>query len=410
MEPDASASVEVDKRALRAVAVQFFANGATIATVVPRLPDLQEQVDVSIGTLGIVLTVGSLASLTGILFAGRVVARSGSRRVLIYGGVLSIVFLPVIGFATSPVVLAVGLFGLLFFDIFIDVAMNVQGSALSARRHTPVMNRLHGVWSLGAVTGGLVTVAALRAGVSVMVQFVVVAIVLIGVLRLVAPGLLRDDATPTAAAPLRPPESSSSPTESQPESSTTPASTTGAWSRSGLVLGIGGAAAMSIEMTNSDWAAFRLGDDLGAAPGVAGMGFVIFLAAMTVGRLSGDFVQVRVGPTTLIRGASVLILIGAVLATLVASVPVSILGFLIGGLGTAVLFPQLYDRAARWPGPPGSGFTAMLVGQRGSAVATPAIVGVLADTAALSVGQAMAIVIIPAALAVVATTLSRRPR
>ena len=47
---------------------------------------------------------------------------------------------------------------LLFFDIFIDVAMNVQGSALSARRHAPVMNRLHGLWSLGSVAGGVTTV------------------------------------------------------------------------------------------------------------------------------------------------------------------------------------------------------------------------------------------------------------
>ena len=74
-----------------------------------------------------------------------------------------------------------------------------------------------------------------------------------------------------------------------------------------------------------------------------------------------------------------------------------------------MLFPQLYDRAARWPGPPGSGFTAMLVGQRGSVVVTPTVVGVLADTDMLSVGQAMAIVIIPAALAIVATTFTRQP-
>lgn len=405
---DPITSPDIDKRALRAVAVQFFANGATIATIVPRLPDLQEQVDVSIGTLGVVLTIGSLASLIGVLFAGRVVAQAGSRRVLIYGGVLSIGFLPVIGLATSPVLLAFGLFGLLFFDIFIDVAMNVQGSALSARRHTPVMNRLHGLWSLGAVTGGLVTVVSLRADVSVAAQFSVVAIVLIVVLRLVAPGLLRSDDDPTvdvsdAIAPGLVSEEAVAPEAASPRSSG------GVLSFAGLILGIGGAAAMSIEMTNTDWAAFRLGDDLGAAPGAAGLGFVIFSGAMTVGRLSGDFVQVRVGPLALIRGASVLILIGAVLATLIDSVPVSIVGFLIGGLGTAVLFPQLYDRAARWPGPPGSGFAAMLVGQRGSAVATPALVGALANTDAFSVGQAMAIVIIPAALAIMATTFARPP-
>jgi len=397
--PEVSTTSEVDRRALRAVAVQFFANGATIATIVPRLPDLRERVEVSIAGLGVVLTVGTLASLIGVLFAGRVVARVGSRRVLIYGGVLSVAFLPVIGVATTPVVLALGLFGVLFFDIFIDVAMNVQGSALSARRHTPVMNRLHGLWSLGAVTGGLVTVAALRAEVSVTLQLTVVAVVLIGVLRFVAPGLLRSDDEPATTVDLPATAGRGEPTSSS-----------GVLSFAGLVLGVGGAAAMSIEMTNTDWAAFRLGDDLGAAPGVAGLGFVIFSAAMMVGRLSGDWVQVRVGPTSLIRGASVLVAIGAVLATLVDSVPISIVGFLIGGIGTSVLFPQLYDRAARWPGRPGSGFAAMLIGQRGSAVVTPAVVGVLANTDALSVGQAMAIVVIPAAVAIMATTFARPPR
>lgn len=423
---------EIDRRALRAVAVQFFTNGATLATIVPRLPDLRDQVGISIGALGLVLTIGSIASLVGSLFAGRVVARVGSRRVLIYGAVLSIGFLPVVGVATSPFVLAVGLFGVLFFDIFIDVAMNLQGSAISARRHTPVMNRLHGVWSLGSVTGGLVTVAALRADVDVVVQFTAVAVVLIVALRFVAAGLLRTADMPptdvlehvpaTSDAGLIEPAAWPDPAavangtnvaDGAPAEEGAPADTARPperrpWLFTVLVLGVGGVAAMAIEVTNSDWAAFRLGDDLDATPGVAGLGFVIFAAAMTVGRLSGDWIQVRIGPTALVRGAAGLALVGAVLATLVPSVPVSIVGFLIGGLGTAVLFPQLYDRAARWPGPPGSGFAAMLVGQRSAAVVTPALVGALANTDTLSVGDAMAIVLVPSAILLVATTFVRR--
>jgi hypothetical protein len=41
---------------------------------------------------------------------------------------------------------------------------------------------------------------------------------------------------------------------------------------------------------------------------------------------------------------------------------------------------------------------------------TPALVGVLANTDALSVGQAMAIVVIPAAASIMATTFARPPR
>jgi MFS family permease len=386
-------SPEVDRRALRSVAVQFFSNGATYATIVPRLPEIREQVGISIGTLGLVLTVGSLGGLVGTLLTGPVIARFGSRRVMVYGATISLAFLPVIGFTTSPAILAVALFGLLFFDIFIDVAMNVQGSAISARRHTPVMNRLHGLWSLGSVAGGVVTVLTLRAGVSTEVQLTLTALVLIVVLRIMAPGLLHRDEAPEL-------EKAAAAVAERPH--------IGRFGFATMLLAAGGATAMAIELTNGDWASFRLGDDLGASPGVAAFAFLTFTAAMTIGRLGGDWVQVRVGPVQLMRIAPVVIAVGCVLATLVPSVPVSLVGFFVGGIGTSVLFPQLYDRAARWPGPPGSGFASMLIGQRGMGIVTPFIVGGLANTASLDVGQAMAIVILPCAAIVFATTFARR--
>ena len=372
------------------MAVQFFANGTVYATVIPRLPDIRERVDISIGTLGLVLTLGSVASLIGSLLAARVIARLGSRRVMIYGAVCSIGFLPVIGFSTGPVLLVAALFGLLFFDVFIDVAMNVQGSALSARRHTPVMNRLHGLWSLGSVTGGVVTVLTLRAGVSTPVHVSAVAVLLIAALVFVAPGLLRSD-------------EASEFDEATAANSTQPRRR--AFGAASLLLAIGGAMAMTIEITNGDWASFRLGEDLGARPGIAGLAFLTFTTGMTIGRFGGDWMQVRLGSTKLFRLSALISGSGSILATLIPNTGVSIVGFLIAGLGTSVLFPQLYDRAARSPGPPGSGFASMLIGQRGAGLVAPLVVGALADTEALGVGQAMAIVTIPASLVVFVSTV-----
>ncbi len=306
------------------MAVQFFSNGATYATIVPRLPEIREQVGISIGTLGLVLTIGSLGGLVGTLLTGPVIARVGSRRVMVYGATVSLAFLPVIGFTTSPAILAVALFGLLFFDIFIDVAMNVQGSAISARRHTPVMNRLHGLWSLGSVAGGVVTVLTLRAGVSTEVQLTLTALVLIVALRIMAPGLLHRDEAPEL-------EKAAAAVAERPH--------IGRFGFATMLLAAGGATAMAIELTNGDWASFRLGDDLGASPGVAASAFLTFTAAMTIGRLGGDWVQVRVGPVQLMRIAPVVIAVGCVLATLIPSVPVALVGFFIGGIGTLGAVP-----------------------------------------------------------------------
>jgi fucose permease len=129
---------------------------------------------------------------------------------------------------------------------------------------------------------------------------------------------------------------------------------------------------------------------------------------MTIGRLGGDWLQVRLGPAALFRLSAVVAGTGSALATLIPNTAVAIVGFLVAGLGTSVLFPQLYDRAARSPGPPGSGFASMLIGQRGAGLIAPLVVGTLADTAAFGVGQAMAVVTVPAAVVVFISTL-RRP-
>jgi fucose permease len=390
-------STALDRRALRSVAVQFFANGTVYATVIPRLPDIRDRVDISIGALGVVLTIGGVASLLGTLVTARVMARLGSRRVMIYGALCSVGFLPVIGFSTSPILLAVALFGLLFFDIFIDVAMNMQGSVLSARRHTPVMNRLHGLWSLGSVFGGLVTVLTLRAGVSTPVHLCAMAVLLAGALLFVAPGLLRRDEAPHV--------------DLDAGAAGEGRSRHRAFGLASMLLFMGGATAMTIEVTNGDWASFRLADDLGARPGIAALAFLAFTSGMTAGRLGGDWVQVRVGAGTLFRTAAVVAGVGSAFATLVPVQWVSIAGFLVAGLGTSVLFPQLYDRAAKWPGAPGSGFAAMLIGQRGAGMLVPLAVGTLANTASLGVGDAMAIVVVPAVLVVfVETFVTPAPR
>jgi fucose permease len=389
---------DLDRRALQSVAVQFFANGLVYATFIPRLPEIRDRVGISIGALGVVLMLGSISGLVASVFAGRVISRFGSRQVMIFGAALSIGSLPIIGLATSPFVLVIGLVGVLFFDVFIDVAMNVQASALSARRHTPVINRLHGLWSLGTVVGGAATVVLIRAGVTAPQQFIAVSIGLIVSLGFVAPGLLHRDEVPELADARAEGESTIEELEKIVRHPL------GLFS---LLLGVGGAAAMLIEATSGDWATFRLGDDLGALPGVASLGFLAYTVGMTVGRFGGDWLQVRAGHARLIRFAAIVSGIGSAAATLIPNIPVVIVGFLVAGLGSSVLFPQLYDRAARAPGPPGSGFASMLIGTRSAAIVAPLVVGSLASTELLNIGQAMAIILLPSAVIVFLITFAR---
>ena len=377
-----------DNRALLSVAVQFFVNGLVVASFVPRLPEIRDRVDISTGTLGALLALGSAAGLLGSLVVGRCIERFGTRRVLIGGALALVAALALIGLATTPIVLLFALMGLSSMDVLVDSAMNSQGSWISGRRAVPVMNRLHGLWSLGTVVGGLVAAQAAAAGVPLRTHLLVASAVFFGVVIFVGRGLLRtdefvlddpDDAVPRGA-PGRP-------------RSRFPL----------LLLGVASGCSIAMEMTSSDWAAFRLSDDFGAAAGVAGLAYVAFTVGMTTGRFGGDWAIARFGMQRVFNVAISMTVVALAAISFVPNRWVVLAALVVAGLGVATQFPKLYDDAAKFPGRPGAGLGALTGGSRLALLITPALVGALAGTS-LSVGTATAIVTLPAAAIFVVTS------
>ncbi len=369
-----------------AVAAQFWINGMVYASIIPRLPELRDRLGVDVSVLGLVLTLSAVGGLISSAVAGPAIGRFGTRRVIIGGTVLTIVVLPIVGLTGSVATLALALAAIAWFDVVIDIAMNLQGSRLSARRTTPVMNRLHGLWSLGTVVGGLIAVRAAADGVELWVHFIVVSVVLGVVLMVSSWFLLSDDETPTAVADRE-----------------TPAGRGGSSARAFALLGLLGAAAVSMEMTTADWASFRLADDLQVEPGRVGLGFVAFTCGMVTGRFFGDTIQALIGPARLARWAAVLAAVGIAAASLPPGsaidsgstlLVVSLLGYYVAALGVSVVFPQLYDAAAQANGPPGRALGALTAGTKLAGVAAPILVGLIADSR-LSVGVAVAVVTLP---------------
>ena len=390
-DPSGRSYSTVDRRALQSVAVQFFSNGALFASFVPRLPEIRDEVGVSTATLGLLLAMGALSGLAGSATVGPAIGRFGSRKVLLGGGVALCCSLPIVGFANGPLVLLIGLAGLSVFDVLVDGAMNLQGSWISGRRPAPVMNRLHGLWSLGTVVGGLVASRLAAAEVSLRWHLSAVAVILAAVLVFVGRGLLRED-------------------EHEPEADAVDGSeATRRRTRGVLVmLALAGGCSIAMEMTSSDWAAFRLSDDLGALPGVAGLAFVAFTVGMTAGRFGGDSMIVWIGQRRVADLGIALTVTGLVVAAAVPNQVAVLLGYLVAGLGVATQFPKLYDDAARYPGRAGAGLGALTAGSRIAMLATPVIVGGLASTS-LSVGAATAVVTLPAAAVFVVVTRRTTP-
>jgi fucose permease len=378
-----------ERAALTAVAVQFFVNGCTFASFVPRLPEVRDATGITLDRLGLLQSIAAIAGFVGNLSVSLVLERLGSRRTVLVCGTILCCALPLIGFAETQWVLLLGLLVMMSVDVMVDVAMNLQGSWLSARRTTPVMNRLHGLWSLGSLTGAAVGVLLTEAGVDLDVHLVVAAVVLLLAQWVGSRWLLGDD---DAYGHARAPGAAA--TDGAPRRR-----------RAGLVgligLGVLGFGGVAMEVTPGDWAAFRFTDDLGASDGFAALGFAAVAAGMTIGRFAGDWIAHRTTPQRLSRVSMSTAVVGVAVATLVPNRFIDLGGFFVAGLGAATLLPTLYDRAARRPGRAGAGLGALTAGLRVGFLSLPLATGALAGTS-LDVGVAVAIVVAAAAVLFVA--------
>ncbi len=375
-----------DRRALVAVAGQFFVNGAMMASFVARAPQIRDQIGVTVDRFGLLLTIASSIGLVGSAVAGRVVHRFGTRRVLQVGVVVTTLTMPLIGAAGGPGWWLAAMMTYMLVDLLIDISMNLQGSWISARRHTPVMNRLHGTWSLGTFAGGLGAVAANAVGLSPFTHLSIVAVVVAGLLVVITRNLLpTDEETHADADPSAPVTSG--------RARLLPI----------VLLALAGMFASVGEAVPGDWATFRLTDDFGAPGALGSAAFAALTVGMTVMRFGGDSLQLRLGRRGLRRLSLALTGVGLVLASLVGTVVAALVGFTVIGLGVATFMPTLYDDAARLPGRRGAGLGALTGGMRITFLGSPVAVGALAATS-LSVGNAIAVLTLPALLGLTVVT------
>jgi MFS family permease len=149
-----------------------------------------------------------------------------------------------------------------------------------------------------------------------------------------------------------------------------------------------------VEDAGSSWATLYLGQNLGAAGAVAALGYVTLLGFHFIGRLTGDRLVDHFGERTVVRTGGLVTAVGMGLALAFPSVPGTIAGFAAAGIGVATVVPAAMHGADRLPGlRAGSGLTAVAWLMRVGFVASPPIVGMIADATSLRVG----LLVVPAA-------------
>src|SRR4051812_30916617 len=360
------------------VATCFFLNAVLYANLVPRLPEVKADLGLSNASLGAALAAMPLGALLAGLSSAVLIRRFGSARVAGIGLVLPGIAIWLVAVAPGWPVLAGARLVAGALGAIVDVSMNAHGLRVQRLYRRSILNGFHGLWSIGAVCGGLLGSAAAGLRMPLEVQLAVSAAVF-GVLALLALRAMLPGADDTDREALDAPVGGGS---------TAPARSSRR--RAALLtltaLGVLAACGVFVEDAGASWSALYLRTELGAGAAAAGLGFVALQGAMTVGRLTGDRVVDRFGQRRVVRAGGALTALGMGVALAFPSVATTLGGFALAGLGVATLTPAVFHAADEVPGlPRGLGLAVSSWLLRIGFLVSPLLIGVLADAINLRV-------------------------
>lgn len=113
-------------RARWGVALMFFTNGAVMAALMPRFPELKAALGLSNSAFGLLVAAVALGSIAASHLPGVAIRRFGARPTATAGTVLMAAAMACVGFAPAAWGVALLLAGLGFLDAVVDAAQNVQ--------------------------------------------------------------------------------------------------------------------------------------------------------------------------------------------------------------------------------------------------------------------------------------------
>lgn len=365
----------------------FAVFGADMGTFSSRLPWLAGRLHLSSGTLG--LSVGLMMSIGALLAippAARLVHRHGPRastRVLIAatGATLALPpFVPNTAVLCAVMLVTGAVYGTC------DNAVNAQGVEAERRAGTSIMSGLHGMWSVGVLTGALLGSLAALAHVAPQLQFTAMALVV---------GVSGATSTIWFQGPAVNADQTAPPRFTWPHGVI-------------LLIGLVGFAGIFVETSGSDWSAVFMRWIVGASQAQAALATATFAGSMALGRLCGDAVVRRAGTAATVRACGVLAIMGCLLVALSPGVGTALAGFVLVGLGVSVVVPLVFAAAGHSGPSPALGVAGVATVSYAAGLAAPSAIGGIATVSSLRVAFAVA-ALLAIAIAAGAGLLGRSP-
>lgn len=361
-----------------AVAAMFVLNGALFGIWASRIPTVAERHELSSGNLGLLLLLMAAGAIVAFPFSGRWSDKYGAVTVTKLLAVLYALSLLLIAMSPGYWSLAVALFLFGATHGGMDVSMNTWAGEAEKCIARPVMSSFHAMWSLGAGLGAGTGFLAAHAELSIGVHFAVAAcFVALITLYMAHIEWTSDTRAPTQKTPFF----------VFPKGPL-------------LAVGVFAFCASLGEGGMADWSALFLIETTGASEANAALGYAAYSLAMVAMRLMGDRATQKFGPVTTARGAGTVAALGVLCAVGFGTFAMSLFGFVLMGIGYAVVIPLAFSRAANDPHmAPGAAIASVSTLGYGGILLGPPLIGFMAE--ASSIRSAFSVLAVLAVLIVV---------
>lgn len=304
----------------------FFIMGVLFSSWAIRIPDIKSALALSDMELGGILFGGPAGQILAIAPTAWLVGRIGSRRTIMLGLCLMPTALVTLAVAPGRLWLFAALVFFGFSNNLLNISLNAQAVGVERLYRRSNMGSFHGMWSIGAVTGGIIGAVAAPAGIDPLTHFG--AILLLSILTLVMlrsaimPRDVRSAAQKRERASIRP-------------------------DLYIVLLGIIAFGSFATEGALYDWSGVYFAQVVQVRESLVRVGYVACLSAMVAGRMLADRLVNRYGVVPVLQVSGASIAAGLTLALLSPTLVEATIGFALTGFGMASVVPLCFSLAGK---------------------------------------------------------------
>ena len=335
----------------------FFSISFFVGLWAVRIPDIKDQIEVDYTGLGYLFVIFSIGSVLTMIVAPKITQLYSSKKISLISGFIICVLWLLIPFAHSFEFMSLlsFIFGVCY-GLF-EVILNVQATSLEKKFNKPMMSGFHAFWSIGLLSGSLLTSLFLEFRISFFINSIVFVAIL-------APIIFFSSLT----------------IKNNKSDSLSFFSIFFNWPLFLIVLFILAITAVFLEGGTDSWGSLYMRDYINADGFNIGLAAISFNGSMVFGRLIVDKLKEIFG----IYNYLVFSVIGSLLGSLViassSSLTLAVIGFILAGFSVSSIIPICYTFGSSIKNVnPTVGITIITIGVYGVFMIAPPALGYVAD-------------------------------